>query len=158
MTCHLRGTAALLDEKRGLPVLAAELSAATGKKVCVEGVSCLGRCDRAPVAWAERWPVPAGGHARVYAGRTRAQLEEVLRRLATGDPPPKPDSDADYAPNTNPGWAIDVYAREGWPRDYRAVRKFVERLTAARRRAVPRPPRGADLDQYVRENHPLLWS
>src|SRR6187401_3542811 len=36
MTCHLRGSAELLDAKHGLPVLAAELSQRTGKTVCVE--------------------------------------------------------------------------------------------------------------------------
>src|SRR5581483_3528205 len=84
MTCHLRGAAAMLDSNTGLPALAAKLSAQTGRKVCVEGVSCLGRCDRAPVAWAERHPMPEGVHAWVYAGRSREQLEVCLRALAAG--------------------------------------------------------------------------
>src|SRR5439155_5011712 len=103
----------------------------------------LGRCDRAPVAWAERHPMPVGVHAWVYAGRSRKRLEEVLRRLAAGEDPPAHNPDAEFAPNTNldrPAWDIDVYARAGWPRDYRAVRWFVEELNAVRNPIAP-PPR-----------------
>jgi NADH:ubiquinone oxidoreductase subunit F (NADH-binding)/NADH:ubiquinone oxidoreductase subunit E len=162
MTCHLRGAARLLDEKTGLPAAVAALSSATGCTVSVEGVSCLGRCDRAPVAWVERHPMPADVHAWVYAGRTHAQLEEVLRLLVSGEVPPPADDDAKYAANTNterPGWDIDVYAREGWPRDYRAARGFVEFLKETRRPFAP-PPRdtaGKELDAYVQEFHPKLW-
>jgi NADH:ubiquinone oxidoreductase subunit F (NADH-binding)/NADH:ubiquinone oxidoreductase subunit E len=161
MTCHLRGAAVLLDEKRGLPVLAAELSEATGKKVCVEGVSCLGRCDRAPAAWAERHPLPEGVHAWVYTNRTREQLEAVLRKLAVGDEPPAADPDTAFAPHTNldrATWDIDVYARQQWPRDYRAVGWFAETLDAVRKPIAP-PPRGLsgkEVDRYVEENHPAL--
>jgi NADH:ubiquinone oxidoreductase subunit F (NADH-binding)/NADH:ubiquinone oxidoreductase subunit E len=182
MACHLRGASALLDEKVGLPVLAEKLSAATGKKICVEGVSCLGRCDRAPVATAERWPMPAGEHAWMYAKCNQKGLEEVLQQLAAGNDPPKADSDKKYLPNTNvfpanatvketppgtfdpyavptPGWEIDVYGREGWQRDYRAVRQFIDYL-AARVKPLEPPPKGIggkDLETYVKENHPQLW-
>jgi NADH:ubiquinone oxidoreductase subunit F (NADH-binding)/NADH:ubiquinone oxidoreductase subunit E len=161
MTCHLRGSGGLLDGKTGLPVLAAELSDSTGKKVCVEGVSCLGRCDRAPVAWAESRPMPDGVYAWVYAGRPREQLEAVLRTLAAGGAPPPADPDAAFTPNTNldrATWDIDVYARQKWPRDYRAVRWFAEALDAVRK-PIPPPPRelsGKDVDRYVEENHPAL--
>ena len=112
MTCHLRGAAALLDKQKGLPALVATLSSATGCTVSVEGVSCLGRCDRAPVAWVERHPMPEGVHAWVYGGRTLAQLEETLRLLVSGEMPPSADDDANYTPNTNTDstWEIDVYA------------------------------------------------
>src|SRR4051812_36815372 len=43
MTCHLRGAAGVLDEARALA------GADDGRQVEVRGVSCLGRCDRAPV-------------------------------------------------------------------------------------------------------------
>src|SRR5438128_11480351 len=44
MTCHLRGASRLLEEAKQLEV------DNQGRRVVVEGVSCLGRCDRAPVA------------------------------------------------------------------------------------------------------------
>src|SRR5213593_3630370 len=87
MTCHLRGASRLLAGD-GLPLLSndAELlkslaenvpkwAGAAGQpappgdrcRVAVEGVSCLGRCDRAPAVWIERHPMPDGEHARVYA-------------------------------------------------------------------------------------------
>jgi NADH:ubiquinone oxidoreductase subunit F (NADH-binding)/NADH:ubiquinone oxidoreductase subunit E len=162
MTCHLRGSAALLDEKKGLPSLTPSLSSATGCTVAVEGVSCLGRCDRAPVVWAERHPMPEGVHAWVYAGRTLAQLEDLVRLLVTGEMPPPSDADGGYKPHTNTdraAWDIDVYAREGWDRDYRAARQFVEFLNKAGGTISP-PPRsmgGKDLDVYVQQYHPMLW-
>jgi NADH:ubiquinone oxidoreductase subunit F (NADH-binding)/NADH:ubiquinone oxidoreductase subunit E len=94
MTCHLRGSAQLLNAD-GLPALAAELSAETGRTIRVEGVSCLGRCDRAPAMWVECHPMPRDEHAWVYCGRGVSGLERVLRALATGSRP-TPDADADY--------------------------------------------------------------
>src|SRR5262245_5529499 len=45
MSCHLRGSAPLIDELRQ------NLSSAIAEgKAAVSGVSCLGRCDRAPAA------------------------------------------------------------------------------------------------------------
>ncbi len=182
MTCHLRGSAALLNEKTGLPVLAAELSERTGKKVCVEGVSCLGRCDRAPAVWVEKRPMPEHVHAWVYANRPGSDLEEVLTALAEDREPPMADPDAEYEPHTNinrghalpkgvvaapgepsplraAGWSLDVYGRQGWPRDYRAVKRFTDYIAKLIRPIVP-PPRemgGKDLETYVQRFHPLLW-
>lgn len=160
MACHLRGAGDLLDPKKGLPALADQLSQQTGKKVCVEGVSCLGRCDRAPVAWAERHPMPEHVHAWVYANKSRAELESLVRTLATGGEAPPADDDAKYVPHMNATTPveIDVYAREGWPRDYRAVKKFTDFLGTLPR-GLRRPPRdlgGRELDAFVKENHPLL--
>jgi len=197
MTCHHRGAAALLDTKTGLPAVAAKLSAETGNEVRVEGVSCIGRCDRAPAVWTEPHPAARveGVHAWVYAGRDRNYLEARLRELADGKAPSTADTDSDYetlsntdrryalpvlapgkahhhaahgeehhGPLTSVNWEIDVYAREGWPRDYRAVKAFAESLTAIRRRCIPRPPRpeGKDLtpeqvEEYVKVHHPKLW-
>jgi NADH:ubiquinone oxidoreductase subunit F (NADH-binding)/NADH:ubiquinone oxidoreductase subunit E len=179
MTCHLRGAAELLDKKHGLPVLAEKLSEQTGQKICVEGVSCLGRCDRAPSVWVEQRPMPEGEHAWVYNGRTQEELEEVLRKLVAGEEPPEQDTDADYAPHTNTnrpysvpamlegeppalaaaGWSLDIYGRQRWPRDYRAVKRFTDYLTNLGRPLLP-PPRdigGKELDAYVQKWHPLLW-
>jgi NADH:ubiquinone oxidoreductase subunit F (NADH-binding)/NADH:ubiquinone oxidoreductase subunit E len=164
MTCHLRGSNALLEAEAGLPALAASLCRATGKSVSVEGVSCLGRCDRAPAVWAQRRPMPEGVHAWVYAGKTRAALEDVIRALANGQQPPKPDEDAAHETAINADWRIEVYGPRPRDRDYRALREFVADLKALRLRSIPRPPRrdgkelpGAELEQYVRTRHPKLW-
>jgi NADH:ubiquinone oxidoreductase subunit F (NADH-binding)/NADH:ubiquinone oxidoreductase subunit E len=180
MTCHLRGAADLLDKKRGLPVLARRLSEETGEAVCVEGVSCLGRCDRAPVVWVEKLDMPEGEHAWVYANRSQEELEAVVRALAAGEAPPPADPDAEYAPHTNEnrgysvpaqgpqdrhppiaaaGWSLDVYGRQRWPRDYRAVKRFTNYLKNLAR-PLPPPPKdlgGKDLEAYVQRWHPLLW-
>jgi NADH:ubiquinone oxidoreductase subunit F (NADH-binding)/NADH:ubiquinone oxidoreductase subunit E len=179
MTCHLRGADQLLEARTGLPVLAEQLSKETGKSVCVEGVSCLGRCDRAPVVWVEKLNMPEGEHAWVYANRTRKELETVLRSLAEDRDPPRADPDAEYAPHTNEnrgysvpaqepqdehpplaaaGWSLDVYGRQRWPRDYRAIKRFTDYLTNLGRPLNP-PPRdlgGKELEAYVQRWHPLL--
>jgi len=178
MTCHLRGAADLLDQKRGLPVLARQLSEQTGQSVCVEGVSCLGRCDRAPAVWVEKLNMPDDEHAWVYTQKTQKQLEDILRKLAAGENPPEADSDAKYAPHTNSnrtyssptlregeppalaaaGWSLDIYGRQRWPRDYRAIKRFTDYLRNLGRPLLP-PPRemaGKDLEAYVQKWHPLL--
>ena len=179
MTCHLRGSADLLNEKTGLPVLAKQLSDESGESICVEGVSCLGRCDRAPAVWVEQRPMPEGEHAWVYANRPRAVLEDVLRKLAAGEAPPPADSDAAYTPHTNSnrgysqppvgagdhpalpaaGWSLDVYGRQKWPRDYRAVKRFTDYLKNLPRPllAPPRELGGKELEAYIQKWHPLLW-
>ncbi len=160
MTCHLRGAPALIAAGQKV---AAELNA-DGGDVEVTGVSCLGRCDRAPAVWAERQPMPDKEHAWVYAAPDAKRLERIVRTLAAGQRP-EPDPDEAYKPAGNfLTGALDVYARNGWPRDYRAVRGFAETLVEKRRRCVPRPPlvdgqplQGPALDAYVREAHPWLW-
>ncbi len=177
MTCHLRGAAKLLDEQTGLPVLAKQLSK-QGAEVSVEGVSCLGRCDRAPAVWVEMRPMPEHEHAWVYCNRTRAELETVLRNLAAGEDPPPADPDIKYAPFTNEnrpheprpvaagvppvvaaGWSLDVYGRQKWPRDYRAVKRFTDYLKNLPRPLLspPREMSGKELEAYIQKYHPLLW-
>jgi NADH:ubiquinone oxidoreductase subunit F (NADH-binding)/NADH:ubiquinone oxidoreductase subunit E len=175
MTCHHRGSAQLLaaeglkriedDESLGgvLEGSARTWAAEAGRetpasnicRVSVEGVSCLGRCDRAPAVWVERSPMPAGEHAWVFACRDGESLELFqsrvagnIRAIAAGKPIAA-DSDAKYEPHTNggirfalpmsavksehpplasPGWDIDPYHAE--ERSYAAVRKIAEFLTA----------------------------
>ncbi|HEV3386692.1 MAG TPA: NAD(P)H-dependent oxidoreductase subunit E [Gemmata sp.] len=189
ITCHLRGATDLLNEETGLPLVAAkvhqETDPAKRNEVCIEGVSCLGRCDRAPAVWVERHPMPPGVHAWVYAGKSREELNEIVIKLVKGETLPDPDDDANYQPATNADrlyivptephaashrplpsatWTIDVYNGQGWPRDYRAVQAFVKELTDIRRKCIPRPTQnngqelqGKDLEQYVQKNHPKLW-
>jgi NADH:ubiquinone oxidoreductase subunit F (NADH-binding)/NADH:ubiquinone oxidoreductase subunit E len=171
MTCHLRGAADLLNEKTGLPMAAEKAYESSNSskrtRVCVEGVSCLGRCDRAPAVWVEQHPMPPGVHAWVYAGRSRAELEEIVTGLVNGDTLAASDDDSGYPPHTNSdrgyvktaaagydhdqhghghgdlapaAWDIDVYGQQNWPRDYRAVRAFADQLISERRKSLPRPP------------------
>ena len=155
MTCHHKGakplTAALRAEEEELSRIYLEHRTAairaenevrvaarriplpmpteTDCKVVVEGVSCLGRCDRAPAVWVERFPMPhmeldftdptdktsrlcvrpkrGGGHghedhAWVYAGRTTDGYLNVLTEIARGKQPPA-DTDRAYRVNTNAG-------------------------------------------------------
>jgi NADH:ubiquinone oxidoreductase subunit F (NADH-binding)/NADH:ubiquinone oxidoreductase subunit E len=80
MACHMAGAADLMETAKSL----------AGEEVSVEGVSCLGRCDRAPalcVALARE------EHARHYLGRSA----EDLRKIVAGflfDLPPAADLDA----------------------------------------------------------------
>ena len=178
VTCHHRGAAKLLDKTTGLPVLAEKLSKQTGETVSVEGVSCLGRCDRAPAVWVEMRPMPDGEHAWVYAKRSQAELETVLRKLAAGEEPPPADPDIKYPPFTNEnrpheprpvaageppvvaaGWSLDVYGRQKWPRDYRAVKRFTDYLKNLTRPLLspPREMGGKELEAYIQKYHPLLW-
>ncbi|MBY0461315.1 MAG: hypothetical protein K2V38_28690, partial [Gemmataceae bacterium] len=56
-------------------------------------------------------------------------------------------------------WSLDVYARQGWERNYLAVKRFTDYLSKLIRPVVP-PPRelgGKDLETYVQKFHPLLW-
>ena len=171
MTCHHRGAAKLIEAGTAL---AAELDG-----VRVEGVSCLGRCDRAPVAWVERQPMPHGEHAWVYQIDDARRFGELIEMLAGRGDRPVPDRDADYRPHTNPDWQSDPYTvpvgragpdnperASGTARPtgtaplkpYAAVRKVVEFLKAAKDTFVaPSGLQGKELDAYVQKVHPLLW-
>jgi NADH:ubiquinone oxidoreductase subunit F (NADH-binding)/NADH:ubiquinone oxidoreductase subunit E len=144
VTCHHRGAAALLDPKSGLPALAddpsvqadlvanapawaAEARATPGGRrielptptpdrcrLVVEGVSCLGRCDRAPAVWVERHPMPVEDHHHAWvfarkAGETaaayRSRLETTVRTIAGGGHV-EPDSDETYEPATNAEYGV----------------------------------------------------
>jgi NADH:ubiquinone oxidoreductase subunit F (NADH-binding)/NADH:ubiquinone oxidoreductase subunit E len=153
-TCHLRGAGEMLAAG-GLPALATQLFELTGRPVKVEGVSCLGRCDRAPALWVEQHPLKEGKHALVYAGRSRQQIETIIKSLVDRDTPAH-DTDADYATLTNTdvkyipvfpvraagrggpqpdhptppaaAWEINAYGKDGTPPTYAAVRKFAQFL------------------------------
>ena len=162
-TCHLRGAGKLLAPD-GLPKLAAQLTARAGRPVTVEGISCLGRCDRAPALWVEPHPLKDGTHALVYAGHSREELERIVTDLAAGKAPPQDtdagyqtviNSDVKYAPvmpqTRRPAaaahadhppanaalWEINVYGKDGGPPTYAAVRKFVQFLEDREARRDP---------------------
>src|SRR6185503_13513530 len=93
--------------------------AAGQASVC--GVSCLGRCDRAP-AVRMHYHAADGNHdghqgPLSYFGRRRDDVIAAAKALAKGDESTsKPDQDADL-PDASLSWKINVYA--GKPREER---------------------------------------
>ena len=193
-TCHHRGAAELLerlpdlcgtsDVRHGLKTLAPIWTAIA--RVCrngafpepkpeqcavhVSGVSCLGRCDRAPVVWIERYPMLDGLHSWVVAGgTTRAIADRVVTHIAEiaerGIPEADSDSDARYEPHTNArrlwpnnssAWAIDSYV--GGKSDYRAVRCVAASLRTSRGLEpwAPKDRDEASKRAFVEEHNPHL--
>jgi formate dehydrogenase beta subunit len=80
MACHLAGTSATINELRSV----------LGENVEVKGVSCLGRCDRAPAACVGTVGVE---HDNYYLGRSTAELKQIVESHLRGEVPP-PDLDA----------------------------------------------------------------
>jgi len=151
MSCHHRGAAGL--------IAAGEKVAAKLDDVRVEGVSCLGRCDRAPVAWVERQPMHDDEQAWVYALDSAENFCDLIRTLAPGTERPEPDSDLGYKTAINSGWTIDPYPAGA--AKYAAVRKLAEQLDQLNKADMPlRPPEGqtgAALEDYVQKTNPSLW-
>src|SRR5208282_5309710 len=103
MACHLKGAPRL---QRELEALGLEIG---GSQVVVEGVSCLGQCDR---------PVAVSINDHIYRGYSDEQIKALLKRGAAREELPHDHADRAPAP-----WKIDPYG--GLPQ-YHAVRKFVE--------------------------------
>ncbi len=147
MTCHLRGAPEVIKELK-------KLERDGEKSVVVEGVSCLGRCDRAPAMCITRHdteqhhheltvadqkeleelhknPYAHGDrdgtfHEWVYAGRSTQDFATILATIASGGTAPIPDWDYTYKLNCNE-WLIDVYKNAEPPlKPYEAVRRFVK--------------------------------
>jgi len=119
LSCHLAGSGRLLRE----------LAALANDDVAVEGVSCLGRCDRAPAAclWAK-----GSEHESYYLGRSGEELKAIVSATLRGDPPaPNHDSDQSYLGG---GSMIDPYKKE--LSDYRAVRAAIAARDASLRAAM----------------------
>ncbi|MEO6742024.1 MAG: NAD(P)H-dependent oxidoreductase subunit E, partial [Chthoniobacteraceae bacterium] len=114
MSCHLAGSAAMLRE----------LKSADGEHVAVEGVSCLGRCDRAPAACVE---VRGGEHDAYFLGRSAAELKAIVVGYQS-DSPPACDHDADL-PHAFADWVLDPY--RGSQPEYLAVEKAIAARNAA---------------------------
>ena len=107
-SCHLAGSAAML---RGLQSLASE-------HVAVEGVSCVGRCDRAPAACIA---AQGSGHEQYYLARSADELKAVVEACLR-DAPPDPDHDGDQGYSAK-DWRIDPY--RGNAPEYLGVRKAI---------------------------------
>src|SRR4051812_46542656 len=127
--CHMAGSGTMLKQLTD--------ASAGDANVKVEGVSCLGRCDRAPAACVSlhqvreekpaTHPMSHGAHHDggdlYYLGRNVNELAQIVRAcLKHPGAPPKPDRDADL-PYKAADWKIDPY--EGKPCDYQGVKKAV---------------------------------
>ena len=107
-TCHLAGAASALRE----------LQSFAGDHVAVEGVSCLGRCDRAPAACVA---MQGSEHEHHYLARTAEDLKAIVAATLQGAPP-APDLDAGQEYSAK-DWMIDPY--RGNAPEYLAVRKAI---------------------------------
>lgn len=114
MTCHLRGADKLLAD--------AEQHASKEVEVC--GVSCLGRCDRAPVAVIGTQG-EHGYHEHLFTeiGK-RHKLPVLMTEAKNGH---HLDGDHDRRLDTKPNWQIDVYQSNEKLKPYEAVRRFLNR-------------------------------
>ena len=110
MACHLHGSDRILKR------LESFAQGIDKKQLHVEGVSCLGRCDRAPIA-----TVVTGHHPRNYVQRSAEELCTIIQQTMAGSPP-TPNTDASF-PDQSPTWQIDVY--QGQPK-YSAVRRYID--------------------------------
>src|SRR5262249_42864732 len=101
----------------------------TNDDVAIEGVSCLGRCDRAPAACL----VAKGAeHENYYLGRSAEELSSIILTALKGEPPPpNHDSERTYL---GAGSVIDPY--QGESSDYRAVRAAIAARDASLRAAM----------------------
>src|SRR5436190_19492697 len=108
MSCHLRGSSRLIAELE--QNLASDIAAG---RATVCGVSCLGRCDRAPAVRIDRHrPEPDHEHGEhhpfCYFGRKSDEVVAAAKSLAGGakEPTIKPDHDADL-PDPSQTWKIN---------------------------------------------------
>jgi NADH:ubiquinone oxidoreductase subunit F (NADH-binding)/NADH:ubiquinone oxidoreductase subunit E len=118
MACHLAGSAETLRD----------LQSVVSNDVGVEGVSCVGRCDRAAAAGIT---VQGLEHDLYYHGRTTAQLKEIIAACVEGVPP-RADHDADLAYSSK-DWVLDSY--KGETPQYTVVSKAIALRDASLRKA-----------------------
>ncbi len=130
MACHMAGSGKQLKE----------LGALASKDIAIEGVSCLGRCDRPTVACLSTHSESGngdgnvhGGHGDIYFyGLSAEQLKQVVLSAEKGGKPRQaPHGSTQAEP---PGWTIDIY--KGEPSNYEGVNKAVTARRAALTRAA----------------------
>jgi NADH:ubiquinone oxidoreductase subunit F (NADH-binding)/NADH:ubiquinone oxidoreductase subunit E len=180
MTCHLRGAAHLLSSE-GLGGFAQPGDADGLGAVVVEGVSCLGRCDRAPAICVTRLDHRKAGqpedahpkhhghalHESVYAGRTAAELSRVVQGVIAGENP-APDTDTAYAVRSNPvrvagrdnsRWLIDPYAQNPEHKPFQAALNFLTKHPTPVKFPDALRARGTKPDalkEWAKTNYPML--
>jgi formate dehydrogenase beta subunit len=119
LSCNLAGSGKMLRDLQSL----------SSERVAVEGVSCLGRCDRAPAACVACQGVE---HECYYLGRSSNDLKAIVAAAVEGESA-APDHDVDRALVAN-GAMIDPY--KGDAPDYRAVRAALAARDASLHRAM----------------------
>ena len=106
MACHLNGSVAMIDRLKK--------SLAGSADIEVEGVSCLGRCDR---------PAAAMVNDHLVAAADDQRLTEVAEKIIRGEEPTF-DSDWDVCRDKVGRWDMDVDDGVG---KYEVVRRYVEK-------------------------------
>ncbi len=107
MSCHLRDSLPLTEEVQ------AWAKNEYGAQVEVCGVSCLGRCDRAPAAIVNE---------QLYLGRDANQLRAIISSY-WNQQPLTPDTDREWSRQQDRQWEMDVYADQP---NYEAVRDYLK--------------------------------
>jgi len=107
MSCHRRGS---VDMQQRLAQWAKKNH---GNEVEVCGVSCLGRCDRAPAVIINE---------QLFVNRREDELRDVINSLVA-DQPIRPDTDWDLAKTKVGTWDIDFYGGTG---RYEGVKMYLE--------------------------------
>lgn len=107
MSCHLRGSLHLIDR------LSRWAQDCHVNEVHISGVSCLGRCDRAPAALVNE---------KLYVLRDEPQFRKIIESHLDQDLQEPPNTDWELAQSKVGKWEIDTY--EG-PSSYESVREFV---------------------------------
>ena len=113
MACHLHGSCELVDK---LHPLSDEFDSG---QLAINGVSCLGRCDRGPVACVNH---------HFYSQNSLSELETIIRETIAGRPP-REDQDPPLSFADPANWKIDPYT--GKP-TYRTIREFIQNPDSAR--------------------------
>jgi len=123
MSCHLRDSAKLIDDLK--QSLSSEITAGRAS-VC--GVSCLGRCDRAPAVRIDHHVHQhnGGDHQPLcYFGRPSKDVIAAARSIAAGgNPVPLPDYDSDLA-DASASWKINVYCGKSREERYQALKQTI---------------------------------
>jgi len=125
MSCHLRGSGRIIDElNRDL----AEAVHQQRARIC--GVSCLGRCDRAPAVRIEQFSA-AGDQSTHdvfnFFGRTANDIRQAATSLLAdaAEPAIPPDRDADQ-PDASFTWKINTYSGQPPQARYQALRQVID--------------------------------
>src|SRR5437868_3696245 len=119
LSCHLAGSEKILRE----------LDSLNGEQVAIEGVSCLGRCDRAPAACLE---VQGCRHQCCYLRSSTDELRAMITASLRAEiPTPGRDVDQSFM---GEGTIIDPY--KGNSPDYAAVRAALRARDASLNKAM----------------------
>jgi formate dehydrogenase beta subunit len=113
MSCHLRGSVSLTERLCERYAVQRQTDA-----VEISGVSCLGRCDRAPAAMI---------NDRLFLGRGESDLQAAIDAAIAGVRPPA-DTDAQRSVAGADAWQIEIYPQpRQTPPDYRLVHQYIDK-------------------------------